>query len=67
MLYLEDFHPCDVRNFGDRTVAEDEIIAFGTEFDPQTFCCNIQGRAANPTEGQSISVWKRSNSRASPC
>jgi acyl dehydratase len=37
MLYLEDFHPGDVRNFGSRTVAEDEIIAFGTEFDPQTF------------------------------
>jgi acyl dehydratase len=37
MLYLEDFHPGDVREFGSRAVGQDEIIAFGTEFDPQTF------------------------------
>jgi acyl dehydratase len=37
MLYLEDFQPGEVREFGGRTVGEDEIIAFGTEFDPQTF------------------------------
>ena len=37
MLYLEDFHPGEVREFGSRAVEQDEIIAFGTEFDPQTF------------------------------
>jgi acyl dehydratase len=37
MLYIEDFTPGDTHLFGSKTVTEDEIIAFATEYDPQYF------------------------------
>ena len=46
--YFEDFHQGDVLQMGSRTVSEEEIIAFATQFDPQPF--HIDAAAA----GQSI-------------
>ena len=35
--YFEDFVPGKVIELGSRTVSEDEIIAYATQFDPQPF------------------------------
>jgi len=35
--YFEDFIPGESIQLGQRTVTEEEIIAFATQFDPQTF------------------------------
>ena len=36
-VWLEDLHPGDTHEFGARRIERDEIIAFGTQFDPQPF------------------------------
>ena len=35
--YFEDFVPGQIIELGQRTVTEEEIIAFATQFDPQSF------------------------------
>jgi acyl dehydratase len=57
MLYLEDFHPGDIRNFGSRTVGQDEIIAFGSEFDPQTFHTDPEAAKDSNFGGLVASGW----------
>lgn len=36
-IWFEDFHPGEVISYGSRTITQDEIIAFATDFDPQPF------------------------------
>lgn len=57
MLYLEDFHPGDVRDFGSKTVGQDEIIAFGTEFDPQYFHTDPEAAKDSNFGGLVASGW----------
>ena len=57
MLYLEDYHPGEVREFGARTVGQDEIIAFGTEFDPQTFHTDPEAAKDTNFGGLVASGW----------
>jgi acyl dehydratase len=37
MLYLEDFQPGQVREFGHYAVSEEEIVEFARRYDPQPF------------------------------
>ncbi len=57
MLYLEDFHPGDVRDFGSRTVGQDEIIAFAREFDPQYFHIDPDAAKESNFGGLVASGW----------
>jgi acyl dehydratase len=57
MLYLEDFHPGDVRDFGSRTVGQDEIIAFAREFDPQYFHTDPEAARESNFGGLVASGW----------
>jgi acyl dehydratase len=57
MLYLEDFRPGDVRDFGSRTVAQDEVIAFAAEFDPQYFHTDPEAARESNFGGLVASGW----------
>ncbi|QOY96385.1 MaoC family dehydratase [Massilia sp. UMI-21] len=45
--YFEDFHPGQEIDLGERTVSEEEIIAFARQFDPQPF--HVDREAAGPS------------------
>jgi acyl dehydratase len=55
--YLEDFHPGDVIELGEFSLAKDEIIAFAKRFDPQPF--HVDEEAAKQTHfgGLIASGW----------
>jgi acyl dehydratase len=57
MLYFEDFRVGDVREFGNRLVAADEIIAFATEFDPQPFHIDLKDAERSEFKGLIASGW----------
>jgi len=57
MLYLEDFHAGTVTEFGNRTVTEEEIMAFATDFDPQPFHVNRDAALASSFGGIIASGW----------
>jgi acyl dehydratase len=57
MLYLEDFQPGTVTDFGAKTVTEAEIIAFATEFDPQPFHVDRAAAEASNFGGIIASGW----------
>lgn len=57
MLYLEDFLPGTVREFGRRTVTQDEIVAFATAFDPQPFHVDLEAAQASNFGGIVASGW----------
>ncbi|MDB5395461.1 MAG: MaoC domain protein [Rhodospirillales bacterium] len=57
MLFLEDFQPGTVAEFGSRTVTEDEIIAFATAFDPQTFHVDREAARSSNFGGIVASGW----------
>jgi len=57
MLYLEDFRPGDVRDFGSRTIGHDEIIAFAREFDPQYFHIDPEAAKESNFGGLVASGW----------
>jgi acyl dehydratase len=57
MKYFEDFHPGDVLGFGDKIVTEDEIIAFATEYDPQSFHINPAAATESIFGGLVASGW----------
>jgi acyl dehydratase len=46
--YFEDFFPGQEIPLGSRTVSEEEIIAFATQFDPQPFHIDHEAAAASP-------------------
>ncbi|MBM3740613.1 MAG: MaoC family dehydratase [Acidobacteria bacterium] len=57
MTYFEDYVAGSVHEFGSITVTEEEIIAFGREFDPQTMHVDPVGAAAGRFGGLIASGW----------
>ena len=55
--YFEDFHPGQEIPLGSRTVTEDEIIAFATQFDPQPFHVDREAAAKSHFGGVVASGW----------
>ena len=55
--YFEDFIPGSVIELGSRTVTEEEIIAFATQFDPQTFHVDKEAAADSIFGGVIASGW----------
>jgi acyl dehydratase len=56
-LYFEDFVPGQVIALGSRTVSEDEIIAFATDFDPQPFHIDHEAAEASMYGSVIASGW----------
>jgi acyl dehydratase len=55
--FFEDFHPGQEIDLGTRTVTEDEIIAFATQFDPQPFHIDREAAAQSIYGGVIASGW----------
>ncbi len=55
--YFEDFYPGQEIAVGSRSVSEEEIIAFATQFDPQPFHIDHDAAAASPFGGVIASGW----------
>jgi acyl dehydratase len=55
--YFEDFSVGAVFGFGSITVTEPEIIAFASQFDPQTMHTDPRAAANGPTGGLIASGW----------
>ncbi|HEY0061680.1 MAG TPA: MaoC family dehydratase [Telluria sp.] len=55
--YFEDFYPGQEVALGSRSVSEEEIIAFATQFDPQPFHVDHEAAAASPYGGVIASGW----------
>jgi acyl dehydratase len=55
--YFEDFIPSKVIELGNRTVTEDEIISFATQFDPQSFHVDKEAAADSIFGGVIASGW----------
>ncbi len=57
MRYFEDFQPGDIHELGDVTVTAQQIIDFGTEFDPQPFHIDEAAAQRSPFGGLIASGW----------
>jgi acyl dehydratase len=55
--YFEDFEVGKVFDMGTRTVTEDEIVAFATQFDPQPFHVDSEAAAQSLYGGIIASGW----------
>ncbi len=55
--YFEDFEPGQVYELGSRTVTEEEIVAFGEQWDPQPFHVDPEAAAASVFGGLIASGW----------
>jgi acyl dehydratase len=55
--YFDDFQPGQEIDLGQRTVTEDEIIAFATQFDPQPFHIDRSAAAKSIYGGVIASGW----------
>jgi acyl dehydratase len=55
--YFEDYLPGSVFEYGTAQVSEDEIIAFGKQFDPQPFHTDPKEAADGPFGGLIASGW----------
>lgn len=55
--YFDDFVPGQEIDLGQRTVTEDEIIAFATQFDPQPFHIDREAAAKSIYGGVIASGW----------
>ena len=55
--YFEDFFPGQEIALGSRTVSEEEIIAFATQFDPQPFHVDHDAAANSIFRGVMASGW----------
>ncbi len=55
--YFEDFVPGQEFDLGKRTVSEDEIIAFATQYDPQPFHIDKEAAAKSIYGGVIASGW----------
>ena len=55
--YFEDFHEGQVIELGQRSVTEEEIIAFATQFDPQPFHVDREAAAQSIYGGVIASGW----------
>ena len=57
MVWWEDFKVGDRSEMGSHTFAEDEILAFGRQFDPQPFHTDATAAAQTPFGGLIASGW----------
>lgn len=55
--YFEDFYPGQEIDLGERSVSEEEIIAFARQFDPQPFHIDREAAAASIYGGVIASGW----------
>jgi acyl dehydratase len=55
--YFEDFHPGQEIDLGTRTVSEEEIVAFATQFDPQPFHVDREAAGASIYGSVIASGW----------
>lgn len=55
--YFEDFHPGQEIDLGERSVSEEEIIAYAREFDPQPFHVDVEAAGASIYGGVIASGW----------
>jgi acyl dehydratase len=55
--YFEDFHPGQEIELGERTVSEEEILAFAREFDPQPFHVDPEAAGASIYGSVIASGW----------
>jgi acyl dehydratase len=55
--FFEDFHEGQVIELGERTVTEEEIIAFARQFDPQPFHIDREAAAQSIYGGVIASGW----------
>ena len=56
-LHFEDFAPGQVYDLGTRTLTEDEIVAFGRDFDPQPFHVDPEAAKESVFGGLIASGW----------
>lgn len=57
MHYFEDMEVGDVKEFGERTVTEEEIRSFAEEYDPQPFHVDKEAAANSQFGGLIASGW----------
>lgn len=57
-LHWEDFAPGQVREHGARSLSEDEIIAFASQWDPQRYHVDPEAAKATPFGGLIASGWQ---------
>jgi acyl dehydratase len=57
MRYLEDFTPGEVIEIPGRTITEEEIVRFATEFDPQPFHIDKEAAESHMFGGLIASGW----------
>ncbi|MBT3398600.1 MAG: MaoC family dehydratase [Rhodospirillaceae bacterium] len=57
LLHLDDFETGQVYDLGQHMFAEDEIIEFATQFDPQPFHVDPEAAAASNFDGLIASGW----------
>jgi acyl dehydratase len=55
--YFEDFHPGQEIDLGTRTVSEEEIVSFATQFDPQPFHVDREAAGASIYGSVIASGW----------
>lgn len=55
--YFEDFHPGQEVDLGERSVSEEEIVAFARQFDPQPFHIDREAAGASIYGGVIASGW----------
>ncbi len=55
--YFEDFYPGQEIDLGERSVSEEEIIAFARQFDPQPFHVDVEAAGASIYGGVIASGW----------
>jgi acyl dehydratase len=56
-LTFDDFQAGQVHELGSRTVTEEEIVAFGRQWDPQPFHVDPEAAAESPFGGLIASGW----------
>ena len=57
LLHFEDFPPGEVREYGDRLVTAEEIVAFARQFDPQSFHLDAEAAKDSQIGGLIASGW----------
>jgi acyl dehydratase len=58
MIWWEDFKVGEVTEMGRHTFTEEEIVAFGREYDPQSFHVDAAAAKAGPFGGLIASGWQ---------
>jgi len=56
-IYLDDFHPGQVRECGQHLVTKEEIVEFATRYDPQPFHTDEEAALTSPYGGLIASGW----------